>query len=184
MSADPKSAKRHLRLDSLFALRVNMLVKSTPGVDFTNVFHARYFQNVTRKKTFVWKTRAKNASKNVGEIDPRKEFIVQIFYFLFFFREFLALQIKMQSTISGFPSLQILIFLIEKKVDGLLLKTWFSKECTSIYHDNAWIIDYVVQQWFSTFFYKRTTNKCFVFDFNQNDKNCLFNGIFGYNKVH
>jgi len=50
-----------------------MLMKLTPGVNFTNIFCARFSlakQNVTRKKTFVWKTRVKNASENVGEIDP------------------------------------------------------------------------------------------------------------------
>jgi len=44
--------------------------KPSPWVDFTNPFSAHFSQNVTRKKTFVWKTRAKNARKNVGEIDP------------------------------------------------------------------------------------------------------------------
>ncbi len=37
---------------------------------FHQRFRARFLQNVTRKKTFVWKTRAKNARENVGEIDP------------------------------------------------------------------------------------------------------------------
>jgi len=42
----------------------------TPGADFTNVFRARFLQNVTRKKALVQKMRAKNARENVGEIDP------------------------------------------------------------------------------------------------------------------
>jgi len=45
----------------------------TPGVDFTNVFRARFSQNITRKKTFVLNMRAKNACENVGEIDPRRK---------------------------------------------------------------------------------------------------------------
>jgi len=47
--------------------------QSTLGVDFTNVFCARFLQNVTRKETYVWKTRAKNARENVGEIDSRND---------------------------------------------------------------------------------------------------------------
>ncbi len=48
---------------------LNLHERST-GCDFTNVFRARFSQNVTRKKTFVLNMRAKNARENVGEIDP------------------------------------------------------------------------------------------------------------------
>ena len=50
-----------------------MLAKLNPGVDFINIFRARFSrakQNVTRKNTFVLKTQLKMRAKNVGEIDP------------------------------------------------------------------------------------------------------------------
>ncbi len=59
-----------------------MRVRTTPWVYFSNTFCARFLQNVTRKKTFVWQTRAKNARENVGEIDPLSIF-QQHFYYRF-----------------------------------------------------------------------------------------------------
>jgi len=41
----------------------------SPGVDFTNIFRARFSQNITRKETYVWKTRAKTLVKSTPGVN-------------------------------------------------------------------------------------------------------------------